>query len=111
MLRNLHTVRLVLAAAVILTAAGPWSHRISAGELPLVTENKVKVDGGGLFGAYEASSDYTPPRDPDVIRKLQQWQDLKFGVLLSWGPYSQLGIVESWTLCPEKYDYEGGCRR
>ncbi len=26
---------------------------------------------------------------------------MKFGLLLHWGPYSQWGVVESWTLCPE----------
>ncbi|RMD86870.1 MAG: alpha-L-fucosidase, partial [Calditrichaeota bacterium] len=34
--------------------------------------------------------------------------DLKFGLLMHWGPYSQWGIVESWSICPEDYPW---CRR
>jgi len=44
---------------------------------------------------------YIPETDPLVIEKLDQWQDLKFGLLMHWGTYSQWGIVESWSLCSE----------
>ena len=44
---------------------------------------------------------YTPPSDPLVQEKLEQWKDLKFGLFMHWGTYSQWGIVESWSLCPE----------
>lgn len=53
------------------------------------------------FGQHE--SKYFPPEDPLVVEKLEQWQDLKFGLLMHWGPYSQWGIVESWSICPEDY--------
>jgi len=51
---------------------------------------------------------YVPETDPMVLEKLEQWQDLKFGLLMHWGPYSQWGIVESWSICAED---EGWCRR
>ena len=51
---------------------------------------------------------YVPETDPLVQSKLEKWQDLKFGLLMHWGAYSQWGIVESWSLCPEDY---GWCRR
>lgn len=44
---------------------------------------------------------YVAPADPAVLQKIQQWQDLKFGLFMHWGTYSQWGIVESWSLCPE----------
>jgi len=44
---------------------------------------------------------YHAPSDTLVQQKLNQWQDLKFGLMMHWGTYSQWGIVESWTLCPE----------
>lgn len=44
---------------------------------------------------------YHWPSDPEVDAKLQAWQDWKFGVIIHWGPYSEWGIVESWSLCPE----------
>jgi len=44
---------------------------------------------------------YVWPADTAVSAKLHQWQDWKFGVIIHWGPYSEWGIVESWSLCPE----------
>ncbi len=51
---------------------------------------------------------YIWPTDPQVKVKLDTWQDWKFGVLIHWGPYSQWGVVESWSLCPEDEDW---CKR
>jgi alpha-L-fucosidase len=51
---------------------------------------------------------YYPETDPLVLEKLDQWQDMKFGLLMHWGAYSQWGIVESWSICAED---EGWCRR
>ncbi len=51
---------------------------------------------------------YVAETDPLVIEKLDEWQDLKFGLLMHWGAYSQWGIVESWSICPEEY---GWCER
>ena len=45
------------------------------------------------------SSSYEWPTDSLVLKKLDHWQDLKFGVLFHWGLYSVPGIVESWALC------------
>jgi alpha-L-fucosidase len=55
-----------------------------------------------------AQETYVPETDPLVLQKLEQWQDLKFGLMLTWGPYSQWGVVESWSLCGED---EGWCQR
>jgi alpha-L-fucosidase len=66
---------------------------------------------GGL-GLAAATQDVKPPyvldADPLVRQKLDQWQDLKLGLLMHWGTYSQWGIVESWSLCSED---ESWCRR
>lgn len=51
---------------------------------------------------------YVWPTDKKVLQKLEEWQDLKFGLLMHWGAYSQWGIVESWSICPEDY---GWCER
>ncbi|MCE4563196.1 alpha-L-fucosidase [Maribellus sp. CM-23] len=53
-------------------------------------------------------TDYVWPTDEKVLQKLEDWQDLKFGLLMHWGTYSQWGIVESWSICPED---EGWCAR
>jgi alpha-L-fucosidase len=56
----------------------------------------------------ETGDAYIMPTDTLVRKKLQQWQDWKFGAIIHWGPYSQWGVVESWSLCPED---EPWCRR
>jgi alpha-L-fucosidase len=48
---------------------------------------------------------YIPPKDKLIQNKINDWQDLKFGLLMHWGAYSQWGIVESWSICPEEYDW------
>lgn len=58
--------------------------------------------------AQHGEQTYVPDSDPLVREKLERWQDLKFGLLMHWGPYSQWGIVESWSICAED---EGWCRR
>ncbi len=39
--------------------------------------------------------------DPLVLQKLEWFQDMKFGLMMHWGPYSQWGVVESWSICSE----------
>ena len=46
---------------------------------------------------------YEWPTDPQVLQKLDQWQDLKFGVLMHWGIYATQGMVESWAICNEEW--------
>ncbi len=56
----------------------------------------------------QESHPYIPETDPQVLEKLEQWKDMRFGLLMHWGPYSQWGIVESWSLCSED---EPWCKR
>lgn len=58
--------------------------------------------------AQEREESYVPEKNPLVQSKLSQWQDYKLGLLVTWGTYSQWGIVESWSLCGED---EGWCQR
>lgn len=60
------------------------------------------------LAAQEREENYVAETDPLVLAKLSKWQDSKFGLLMTWGTYSQWGIVESWSLCGED---EGWCRR
>ncbi len=52
--------------------------------------------------------EYIPETDSLVLKNLDHWQDLKFGLLMHWGTYSQWGVIESWTICSED---EPWCRR
>jgi alpha-L-fucosidase len=51
--------------------------------------------------AQEAPQKYVAVTDPLVKESLEQWQNMKFGLLMHWGPYSQWGVVESWSICAE----------
>ncbi len=62
-------------------------------------------EGPGAFGAFAASKEWIPPKDPAVLEKLRQWQDRKVGLLIHWGPYSQWGIVESWSLVTTRHPW------
>src|SRR5215470_10453826 len=64
----------------------------------------------GALGSARAQQPqvYVEEKDTVVRRKLEQWQDLKLGLLMHWGTYSQWGIVESWSLCSED---EPWCKR
>lgn len=48
---------------------------------------------------------YVWPADAEVLARIDQWQDRKFGVLFHWGLYSVPGIVESWSICSEDVDW------
>ncbi len=56
--------------------------------------------------AQEYLQKYYPETDPLVIKQLEKWQDIKFGLLVHWGPYSQWGVVESWSICSEDEGWE-----
>ena len=62
--------------------------------------------GQALQAQVGPSEAYVPPTDPLVQEKLETWQDLKFGLLMHWGLYAQLGIVESWALCSEDQSFQ-----
>ncbi|HXD76304.1 MAG TPA: family 20 glycosylhydrolase [Puia sp.] len=84
-----------------------WSPKASRNWYDFTQRLAVQYKRYALWGvnAYQA---YIPPADSLVRAKLSQWQDDKFGLLMHWGTYSQWGIVESWSICPED---EGWTRR
>lgn len=63
---------------------------------------QYRVSAQGI--AYDEKT-YVKPSDPLVLARLSEWQDLKFGLMMHWGPYSQWGVVESWSICPEDYPF------
>ena len=55
---------------------------------------------------WEIPNSYIAPAELEVRRNVAQWQDLKFGMFIHWGTYSQRGIIESWSLCPANVDWQ-----
>ena len=66
----------------------------------------ILVLTGLSLSAQHEEQIYIPDPNPLIQKRIDQWQDIKFGLLMHWGPYSQWGIVESWSICPED---EGWC--
>jgi alpha-L-fucosidase len=66
------------------------------------------------FGALNTNAqhqEYYPDPDTAIQSQLEEWKDLKFGLLMHWGTYSQWGIVESWSICPEDLSWATGARK
>lgn len=61
--------------------------------------------------AHPQENVYITDPDPVIQQRLEDWKDLKFGLLMHWGTYSQWGIVESWSICPEDLSWATGCRK
>jgi alpha-L-fucosidase len=85
MMKKLYVLKLFLCCIVLLGAS------ITAGAQAIYEDERYVADPDSLTNV-----------------KLKEWQNLKFGLLMHWGPYSQWGITESWSLCPEEY---GWCER
>lgn len=51
------------------------------------------------------SGTYEWPTDELVLKKLEQWRDQKFGIIIHWGIYAVPGIIESWSICSEDWIY------
>lgn len=67
--------------------------------LPITLIAQEKHEGD----IYDPSFGYQAPEDPLTRKNLKEWQDLKFGLILHWGLYSEAGISESWPLCGEPW--------
>ncbi len=47
---------------------------------------------------YSTADQYIAPTDPVLRERLEWFQDQKLALMMHWGAYSQLGLVESWAL-------------
>ena len=65
-------------------------------EIKEETEKDDMVENG--VHNYSTEESYVWPTDPAVRKKLEWFRDQKLGLMMHWGAYSQLGIVESWAL-------------
>ncbi len=58
-------------------------------------EESVVVQG---VHNYSSEEQWVKPEDPLLLERLEWFKDQKLGLMMHWGPYSQLGLVESWAL-------------
>lgn len=87
-----------------------YSHRLRqllhVGTMLALPFLPLKVVAQGVDSeVHGRSTTYQYPTDPQVLQKLDEWRDLKFGVLFHWGLYCIPGIVESWSICSEDVDW------
>jgi alpha-L-fucosidase len=65
----------------------------------------ILVGGLAVLGLATLCGTAAAGDDPDSSQRLAQrlewFQDLKFGFMMHWGPYSQWGCIESWPLVEE----------
>lgn len=59
--------------------------------------DKIKM---GVHGASEVDK-YVKPTQKEVLKKLDEWQDMKLGFMTHFGLFNQMGMVESWALSDE----------
>lgn len=54
---------------------------------------------------YSEEKDYVWPTDKDVLEKLEWFMDNKLALMMHWGAYCQIGVVESWALSDDDGDW------
>ncbi|MFD0715831.1 alpha-L-fucosidase [Paenibacillus sp. GCM10027626] len=54
---------------------------------------------------YSSEDKWVKPADPLLLERLEWFKDQKLGLMMHWGPYSQLGVVESWALVDEDEEW------
>ena len=62
----------------------------------------------GIHGALDVEH-YIRPEDPRILNRLEWFQDQKLALMMHWGIYSQMGMVESWALSDGDSDWSRGC--
>ncbi|WP_322902879.1 alpha-L-fucosidase [Paenibacillus sp. SGZ-1009] len=54
---------------------------------------------------YSSEQSWVKPEDPYLLERLEWFKDQKLGLMMHWGPYAQLGVVESWALSDDDGDW------
>ncbi|MBO2944660.1 alpha-L-fucosidase [Paenibacillus sp. F411] len=69
---------------------------------PVQAEQDMIEDG---MHNYTSEEHWVKPEDPLLLERLEWFKDQKLGLMMHWGPYSQLGLVESWALSDADGDW------
>lgn len=55
--------------------------------------------------SYSNEKGWVKPKEKALLDQLEWFKDQKLGIMMHWGPYSQLGVVESWALSDEDAEW------
>jgi alpha-L-fucosidase len=58
---------------------------------------------------YSTEDSYVKPSEPKVLKQLEWFKDQKLALMMHWGPYSQIGVVESWALSDMDAEWSRNC--
>jgi len=71
----------------------------------IISEQEIEGLNNQIKENYDHHSDledrWMKPENPLLLEQLEWFRDQKLGLLIHWGPYSQLGIDSSWGLSDE----------
>lgn len=73
-------------------------------ESKMAQEEQESVVEQGVHN-YSSEEKWVKPEDPLLLKRLEWFKDQKLGLMMHWGPYSQLGLVESWALSDEDEEW------
>lgn len=54
---------------------------------------------------FSSEQEWVRPDNPITLERLEWFKDQKLALMMHWGPYSQLGVVESWALSDEDAEW------
>lgn len=54
---------------------------------------------------FSSEQEWVRPNNPVTLERLEWFKDQKLALMMHWGPYSQLGVVESWALSDEDEEW------
>lgn len=63
-------------------------------------KDKAEIEQG--VHTYSNPDGYIPPEEPLLQERLEWFRDQKLGLMMHWGAYSQLGLIEGWPLCDQE---------
>ncbi|MDR2575100.1 MAG: alpha-L-fucosidase [Treponema sp.] len=58
----------------------------------------------GMHGCLEEEH-YVRPEDPQILKRLEWFRDQKLALMMHWGIYSQIGLIESWAMSDSDSDW------
>ena len=70
-----------------------------------MTKEQELLDVANGVHNYSNEKKWIEPKEEVLLEQLEWFKDQKLGLMMHWGPYSQLGLVESWALSDDDAEW------
>ena len=70
-----------------------------------MTKEQELLDVANGVHNYSNEKKWIEPKEKILLEQLEWFKDQKLGLMMHWGPYSQLGLVESWALSDDDAEW------